>query len=75
MKINSKKPSIKTHTLSHFCIGDVCMGARNEHYYLVVESENEKIQLIDLTENRIIRDAGYMRFIPATAELNIINVG
>jgi hypothetical protein len=30
---------------------------------------------IILTEKEIIRDAGYMRFIPATAELNIKDVG
>jgi hypothetical protein len=75
MKINTKTPSIKTYTLSDFKIGDVCMGVKNEHYYLVVESEKEKKQLVDLTENKIIRDAGYMRFIPATAELNIKDVG
>lgn len=75
MKINEKQPSIKTYTLSRFKIGDVCMGVKNEHYYLVVESEKEKKQLVDLTENEIIRDAGYMRFIPATAELNIKDVG
>ena len=67
MKINAKQPSIKTYTLSRFKIGDVCMGVKNEHYYLVVESEKEKKQLVDLTENEIIRDAGYMRFIPAIA--------
>lgn len=55
-------------------IGDVCMGVKNEHYYLVVKSEKEKKQIVDLTENEIIRDAGYMRFIPATAELNIEDV-
>ena len=75
MKINAKQPSIKTYTLSRFKIGDVCMGVKNEHYYLVVESEKEKKQLVDLTEKEIIRDAGYMRFIPATAELNIKDVG
>ncbi len=75
MKINAKTPSIKTYTLSHFKIGDVCMGVKNEHYYLVVKSEKEKKQLVDLTENEIIRDAGYMRFIPAIAELNIKDVG
>lgn len=75
MKINAKQPSIKTYTLSHFKIGDVCMGEKNEHYYLVVKSEKEKKQIVDLTENEIIRDAGYMRFIPATAELNIKDVG
>ena len=75
MKINAKQPSIKTYTLSHFKIGEVCMGVRDEHYYLVVKSEKEKKQLVDLTENEIIRDAGYMRFIPATAELNIKDVG
>lgn len=37
------------------------MGVRDEHYYLVVKSEKEKKQLVDLTENEIIRDAGYMR--------------
>lgn len=75
MKINVKTPSIKTYTLSHFKIGDVCMDEKNEHYYLVVKSEKEKKQLVDLTENEIIRDAGYMRFIPAIAELNIKDVG
>lgn len=35
----------------------------------------KKKQLVDLTENEIIRDAGYMRFIPATTELNIKDVG
>jgi len=75
MKINAKRPSIKTYTLSHFKIGEVCMGVRDEHYYLVVKSEKEKKQIVDLTENEIIRDAGYMRFIPATAELNIKDVG
>lgn len=75
MKINAKTPSIKTYTLSHFKIGDVCMGEKNEHYYLVVKSEKEKKQIVDLTENEIIRDAGYMRFIPAIAELNIKDVG
>lgn len=75
MKINAKTPSIKTYTLSNFKIGDVCMGEKNEHYYLVVKSEKEKKQLVDLTENEIIRDAGYMRFIPATAEVNIKDVG
>ena len=75
MKINAKQPSIKTYTLSLFKIGDVCMGEKNEHYYLVVKSEKEKKQLVDLTENKIIRDAGYMRFISATAELNIKDVG
>ena len=75
MKINTKTPSIETYTLSHFKIGDVCMGVKNEHYYLVVKSEKEKKQLVDLTENEIIRDAGYMRFIPATTELNIKDVG
>lgn len=59
------------HTLSHFKIGDVCMGVRDD----VVKSEKEKKQIVDLTENEIIRDAGYMRFIPATAELNIEDVG
>ena len=54
MKINAKAPSIKTYTLSHFKIGDVCMGVKNEHYYLVVKSEKEKKQLVDLTENEII---------------------
>lgn len=48
MKINTKTPSIKTYTLSHFKIGDVCMGEKNEHYYLVVKSEKEKKQLVDL---------------------------
>lgn len=75
MKINAKRPSIKTYTLSHFKIGEVCMGVRDKHYYLVVKSEKEKKQIVDLTENEIIRDAGYMRFIPATAELNIKDVG
>lgn len=75
MKINTKRPSIKTYTLSHFKIGEVCMGVRDEHYYLVVKSEKEKKQIVDLTENEIIRDAGYMRFIPAIAELNIKDVG
>lgn len=75
MKINAKTPSLKTYKLSHFKIGDVCMGVKNEHYYLVVKSEKEKKQLVDLTENEIIRDAGYMRFIPAKAELNIKDVG
>ena len=75
MKINAKQPSIKTYTLSHFKIGDVCMGVRDEHYYLVVKSEKEKKQIVDLTENEIIRDAGYMRFIPAKAELDIKDVG
>ena len=51
------------------------MGVRDEHYYLVVKSEKEKKQIVDLTENEIIRDAGYMRFIPAIAELNIKDVG
>ena len=74
-KINAKQPSIKAYTLSHFKIGDVCMGVRDEHYYLVVKSEKEKKQIVDLTENEIIRDAGYMRFIPAIAELNIKDVG
>lgn len=31
MKINAKQPSIKTYTLSHFKIGEVCMGVRDEH--------------------------------------------
>lgn len=75
MKINAKQPSIKSYTLRHFCIGDVCMSEENEHYYLVVMSEKGKKQIVDLTENEIIRDAGYMRFIPATAELNIKDVG
>ena len=44
MKINAKQPSIKAYTLSHFKIGDVCMGVRDEHYYLVVKSEKEKKQ-------------------------------
>lgn len=75
MKINAKQPSIKTYTLSHFKIGEVCMGARDEHYYLVVKSEKGKKQIVDLTENEIVRDAGNMSFIPATAELNIKDVG
>lgn len=37
MKINAKQPSIKTYTLSHFKIGEVCMGVRDEHYYLDVK--------------------------------------
>lgn len=53
MKINAKQPSIKTYTLSHFKIGEVCMGVRDEHYYLVVKSEKEKKQIVDLTENEI----------------------
>ena len=69
MKINAKQPSIKAYTLSHFKIGDVCMGVRDKHYYLVVKSEKEKKQIVDLTENEIIRDAGYMRFIPAIQNL------
>ena len=42
MKINAKQPSIKAYTLSHFKIGDVCMGVRDEHYYLVVKSEKKE---------------------------------
>lgn len=69
MKINAKQPSIKTYTLSRFKIGDVCMGVKNEHYYLVVESEKEKKQLVDLTENKIIRDGRTISLIPTIAEL------
>lgn len=69
MKINAKQPSIKTYTLSHFKIGDVCMGEKNEHYYLVVKSEKEKKQLVDLTENKIIRDGRTISLIPTIAEL------
>lgn len=69
MKINAKTPSIKTYTLSHFNIGDVCMGEKNEHYYLVVESEKEKKQLVDLTDNKIIRDGRTISLIPTIAEL------
>lgn len=69
MKINTKTPSIKTYTLSDFKIGGVCMGVKNEHYYLVVESEKEKKQLVDLTENKIIRDGRTISLIPTIAEL------
>ena len=41
MKINAKQPSIKAYTLRHFKIGDVCMGVRDEHYYLVVRKRKE----------------------------------
>lgn len=71
MKINAKTPSIKTYTLSHFKIGDVCMGVKNEHYYLVVKSEKEKKQLVDLTENEIIRDGRTISLIPTIAELEV----
>ena len=71
MKINAKKPSIKTYTLSHFKIGDVCMGVKNEHYYLVVKSEKEKKQIVDLTENEIIRDGRTISLIPTIAELEV----
>jgi hypothetical protein len=47
------------------------MGIKN----LTEAEEKEFYRLVDLTENNIIRDAGYMRFIPATAELNIKDVG
>ena len=69
MKINAKQLSIKTYTLSHFKIGEVCMGVRDEHYYLVVESEKEKKQLVDLTENKIIRDGRTISLIPTITEL------
>jgi hypothetical protein len=71
MKINAKTPSLKTYTLSHFKIGDVCMGVKNEHYYLVVKSEKEKKQLVDLTENEIIRDGRTISLIPTIAELEV----
>ena len=45
------------------------MGVRDEHYYLVVESEKEKKQLVDLTENKIIRDGRTISLIPTIAEL------
>lgn len=67
-KMNGKEPDKKQDA-------KVKKPQINEHYYLVVKSEKEKKQLVDLTENEIIRDAGYMRFIPATAELNIKDVG
>lgn len=51
------------------------MGIRFITLIILEESEKEKKQIVDLTENEIIRDAGYMRFIPATAELNIKDVG
>ena len=71
MKINAKTPSLKTYTLSHFKIGDVCMGVKNEHYYLVVKSEKEKKQLVDLTENEIIRDGRTISLIPTIAEFEV----
>ena len=43
--------------------------------YIGKDRDKNLIKLVDLTENEIIRDAGYMRFIPATAELNIKDVG
>ena len=48
---------------------------KQHHLVLLMKSEKEKKQIVDLTENEIIRDAGYMRFIPAIAELNIKDVG
>ena len=76
MIINSKKPRIKTYPMSHFSIGDVIMSSSTEHYYLVVSSENDKEQLVDLTDNRICRTEGLkMSFIPTMAELNIKEVG
>lgn len=75
MLIKGKEPKIKTHLLSYFGIGDVCLGADNGHYYLVVESENDKTQLVDLSDNKIIRDGRNIRLIEALAELNVKSVG
>ena len=47
------------------------MGVKNEHYYLVVESENKKTQLVDLTENKIVRDGRTISMIPTIAELEV----
>lgn len=76
MIINCKKPRIKTYPMSQFTIGDVIMNSIREHYYLIVLSENNKKQLVDLTDNRICRTDGRgMSFIPTRAELNIKDVG
>ena len=76
MIINGKKPRIKTYPISQFTIGDVIMDSVREHYYLVVLSDNNKKQLVDLTDNRICRtDWIGMNFIHTNAELNIKDVG
>lgn len=76
MIINSKKPKIKEYSMSHFEIGDVIMDSIVGHYYLVVTSENNKKQLVDLTDNKICRTDGIgMSFIPTRAELNVKDVG
>lgn len=76
MIINGKKPRIKTYPMSQFVIGAVIMNPVKEHYYLIVLSENNKKQLVDLTDNRICRTDGIgMNFIHTNAELNIKDVG
>lgn len=75
MKINAKKPSVKTYTINHFDFGDICMSEMSGHYYLVVESENAKKQLVDLTDNKIIRVGTSIPLIPTEAELNVKSVG
>lgn len=75
MKINSVKPTIKTYPLSEFCYGDICYSATTNHYYLVVRSENNDPQLIDLIDNVILREAKNMSFMKVKAELNVLSVG
>lgn len=71
MRINVREPRIRMYGINDVCIGDVCMGVKNEHYYLVVESENKKTQLVDLTENKIVRDGRTISLIPTIAELEV----
>lgn len=66
-----KIAKVKTHNIRELNFGDVCICHDNNHYYLVVKSENDKKQLIDLSENLIVREGAFLPLIPVDCELTI----
>ena len=75
MKIDKVKSPNKAYSISDFKIGDLCIGVSNEHIYLVVLSENDKKQLVDLTSNSIIRVGTMIPLLPCTGTLKITSIG
>lgn len=61
MKINAKQPSIKTYTLSHFKIGEVCMGVRDAMKDVLplkefVKNITDKGYKVELTKDNVVSD-------------------
>lgn len=75
--MNIKKCDKKNcyYKFSDFKIGELCEMVSNGHICLVVSSENDKKQLVDLTDNRILRVVGNKSFIPVKAQVEVLSYG